>query len=81
MSALYGKRSYKDSFPAEKIKGILTSDAENGKICSQIVQVVIGNFDVIIRDYEKERDVTMERYMEINEQYENIYEKFKSFDM
>ena len=81
LSALYGKRSYKDSFPAEKIKGILTSDAENGKICSQIVQVVIGNFDAIIRDYEKERDVTMERYMEINEQYENIYEKFKSFDM
>lgn len=81
LSALYGKRSYKDSFPAEKIKGILTSDAENGKICSQIVQVVIGNFDAIIRDYERERDVTMERYMEINEQYENIYEKFKSFDM
>ena len=81
LSALYGKRSYKDSFSAEKIKDILTSDAENGKICAQIVQVVIGNFEAIIRTYEKERDVTMEKYMEINEQYDSIYARFKSFDV
>lgn len=81
LSALYGKRSYKDSFSAEKIQGILVSDAGNGKICRRVVQVVIDNFDAIIRDYEKERDVTMERYMEINEQYETIYERFKGFDM
>lgn len=81
MSALYGKRSYKDSFSSDKIQGILVTDAAKGKICRRIVQVVIDNFDVIIRDYEKERNETMERYMEINEQYENIYERFKGFDM
>lgn len=80
LSALYGKRSYKDSFPPEKIKGILQSDADNGKICSRVVQVAISNFDTIIRDYEKERDVTMEKYMEILNQYDSIYERFKEFD-
>lgn len=81
LSALYGKRSYKDSFPPEKIKAILQDDADNGKICPDIVKVAIGNFDTIIRDYEKERDVTMERYMDLVHQYDSIYERFKSFDM
>lgn len=80
LSALYGKRSYKDSFPPEKIKSILQEDADNNKICKQIVQVAIGNFDSIIRDYEKERDVTMEKYMEIVNQYDSIYERFREFD-
>lgn len=80
LSALYGKRSYKDSFPPEKIKAILQGDADNGKICGDIVRVAIGNFDTIIRDYEKERDITMERYMEIVHQYDSIYDRFKSFD-
>lgn len=81
LSALYGKRSYKDSFPPEKIKGILQEDADAGKICPKIVQVAIGSFDKIIQNYEKERDVTMERYMEIVNQYESIYERFKSFEV
>ena len=80
LSALYGKRSYKDSFPPEKIKGILQGDADSGKICPKVVQVAIGSFDKIIQNYEKERDVTMERYMEIVNQYESIYERFKSFE-
>lgn len=80
LSALYGKRSYKDSFPPEKIKEILLSDASEGKICSKVVQVAISNYDVIIKNYEKKRDETMEKYMEIVNQYDHIYERFKSFD-
>lgn len=80
LSALYGKRSYKDSFPSEKIKEILKSDADNGKICKQVVQVAINNFETIIRDYEKERNESMERYIEITQQYDSIYERFKGFD-
>lgn len=80
LSALYGKRSYKDSFPPEKIKGILQEDADAGKICPKVVQVAIGSFDKIIQHYEKERDITMERYMEIVNQYESIYDRFKSFE-
>ena len=80
LSALYGKRSYKDSFPPEKIKGILQEDADGGRICPKVVGVAINNFDQIIQHYEKERDVTMERYIEINNQYESIYARFKTFE-
>ncbi len=81
LSALHGKRSYKDSFPPEKIKGILKGDADSGKICKQVVQVAINSFETIIQDYEKERDETMEKYVEILNQYDSIYERFKAFDM
>lgn len=80
LSALYGKRSYKDAFPPEKIKEILLEDAEQGKICRKVVQAALSHYDEIIRTYEKQRDVTMERYMEIVNQYDNIYERFKEFD-
>ena len=80
LSALYGKRSYKDAFPPEKIKGILQSDADNGKICEKIVQVVISNYDKIIQNYEKQRNESLERYEEIVNQYESIYERFKEFE-
>lgn len=80
LSALYSKRSYKDSFPPEKIKGILKDDADNGKISKEIVDVVLKKFDDIISRYEKQRNLTMECYMEITAQYDSIYEKFKAFD-
>lgn len=80
LSALYGKRSYKESFAPEKVKEILRSDAESGKICNQVVQVAISNFDTIISNYEKQRSSTMERYMEILQQYDSIYERFKEFE-
>mgnify|MGYP002644433542 CR=1 FL=1 len=80
LSALYGKRSYKDAFAPEKIKEILQSDAESGKICEKVVRVVTGSFQTIIKNYEKERDATMEKYMEIVNQYDSIYERFKGFD-
>ena len=80
LSALYSKRSYKDSFPPEKIKGILKDDADNGKISKEIVDVELKKFDDIISRYEKQRNLTMERYMEITARYDSIYEKFKAFD-
>lgn len=80
LSALYGKRSYKESYPPEKIKEILLSDAEQGKICSKVVQAAISNYDVIIHNYERQRNETMERYMEIVNQYDSIYERFKEYD-
>ncbi len=80
LSALYGKRSYKDAFPSEKVKEILKSDADNGKICREIVDVAISNYDVIISKYEEQRSATMDKYMEITNRYDSIYERFKAFD-
>ncbi len=80
LSALYSKRSYKESFAPEKVKSILQADADDGKICSNVVQVAINNFDTIVRNYEKQRNDTMDRYLEIKKQYDSIYEKFKAFE-
>lgn len=80
LSALYGKRSYKDSFEPEKIIGILQSDAKQNKICKDVVNVVVSNYDAIIKDYEKTRNETMDRYKEILKQYDSIYERFKEFE-
>lgn len=80
LSALNGKRSYKDSFAPEKVKEILQADADDGKICSEVVRVAISNYDTIIRNYEKQRNDTMDCYMEIVQQYDSIYEKFKEFE-
>lgn len=41
---------------------------------------MLKKFDDIISRYEKQRNLTMERYMEITAQYDSIYEKFKAFD-
>lgn len=81
LSALYGKRSYKEAFDGEKIKDILRQDAKNGKICEKAVSVAISNFDHLIRTYEKQRENTIGIYMMILEQYEKIYEKFKVFEV
>lgn len=40
----------------------------------------VEKFDDIISRYEKQRNLTMERYMEITARYDSIYEKFKAFD-
>lgn len=80
LSALYGKRSYKDSFDPETIKSILKQDAEEGKICPQIVAVAVSNFDTIIRNYEKQRNDTLGIYETILQQYEVIYEQFKAYE-
>lgn len=80
LSALYGKRSYKDSFDVDQIKEILQKDADSGKICPHTTSVVIKNLDTILQDFEKRRDETIGLYEMIITQYEEIYKKFKQFE-
>lgn len=80
LSALYGKRSYKEAFDPEVIKNIMKSDADNGKICKKATEVVINNFDKIIESYEEQREEALGVYMTIVQQYEEIYERFKRFE-
>jgi HD-GYP domain-containing protein (c-di-GMP phosphodiesterase class II) len=80
LSALYGKRSYKDSFDPELIKKILSEDAENGKINQAAVNCVLNNYDSIITTYEKEKQHMLGLYWEIKKDYETIIQKFKKYD-
>lgn len=80
LSALYGKRSYKEAFSKEKILSILSGDADNGKINRNVVTSLERNYDRIIKEFEKEKENTIGLYLKIKEQYEVISERFKMFD-
>ena len=80
LSALYGKRSYKDAFDSDLIKKILTEDADNHKISKLVVDTLIRNYDKVIANFEKEKENTIGLYLEIKEQYETMIERFKEFE-
>jgi HD-GYP domain-containing protein (c-di-GMP phosphodiesterase class II) len=80
LSALYGKRSYKEPFSKEKILGIMKSDADNGKINKKTVQILENNYDKIISEFEIQKEDTIGLYLKIKEQYAIMIERFKRFD-
>ncbi|MBD5515863.1 MAG: HD domain-containing protein [Lachnospiraceae bacterium] len=80
LSALYGKRSYKDAFSKEKILEIMNGDADRGKINRNVVTSLERNYDKIIGEFEKEKENTIGLYLKIKEQYAIISERFKMFD-
>lgn len=77
LSALYGKRSYKEPFSKEKILDIMKSDAENGKINKNVVTSLERNYDKIINEFEKEKENTIGLYLKIKEQYAIMIERFE----
>lgn len=80
LSALYGKRSYKEAFSKEKILDIMNSDADKGKINRTVVTTLERNYDSIIAEFEKEKESTIGLYLKIKEQYAVMIERFKQFD-
>lgn len=80
LSALYGKRSYKEAFSKEKILAIMQGDAENGKINANVVNSLVRNYDKIIGEFEKEKEDTIGLYLKIKEQYAIMIERFHRFD-
>ncbi len=80
LSALYGKRSYKEAFSKEKILDIMNGDADRGKINKNVVTSLERNYDNIIKEFEKEKENTIGLYLKIKEQYAAISERFKMFD-
>ena len=79
LSALYGKRSYKEAFSKEKILDIMNSDANNGKINKNVVATLEKNYDNIIAEFEKEKENTIGLYLKIKEQYAIMIERFERF--
>lgn len=80
LSALYGKRSYKEAFSKEKILDIMNGDADRGKINKNVVTSLERNYDNIIKEFEKEKENTIGLYLKIKEQYAAISERFKMFE-
>lgn len=78
LSALYGKRSYKDAFSKEKIQEIMEGDADNHKINKEAVEKLMRNYDNVIKDFEKEKENTIGLYLQIKEQFAVMSEKFQN---
>lgn len=79
LSALYGKRSYKEAFSKEKILDIMNSDADKGKINRNVVTTLEKSYDSIIEVFEKEKENTIGLYLKIKEQCAIMIERFKKF--
>ena len=77
LSALYGKRSYKESFDSTLIKKIINEDAEQNKISKKAVKCLMEHYDEIIANYEKEKNQTVGLYLTIKEQFQIIMQKFE----
>lgn len=76
LSALYGKRSYKEPFDKKKIKSIIRYEAESGKISKLVVQCLLDHYDQVIREYEKEKDNIIGLYLNIKSDYQDICGEF-----
>ncbi len=74
ISALIGSRSYKQSFSKTKIVCILTEMVENNKIDRNIVDLFIHNYDYIIDEAMKQCRDTMDKYLNIKNQYRELIE-------
>lgn len=76
ISALAGKRSYKDIFSKEEIIRILTKERDNGKLCKSVVNCANEYYDEIMNNVAKNTSSSLKIYGEINRRYNQIYRMF-----
>lgn len=78
MSALAGKRSYKDRFNKEMVTCILETQRDERKICPEITDVAIRNYDAIMESIQQCcMDVT-DMYMRMKEEYITTLEEMQN---
>jgi len=80
VSALCGKRSYKNSFHKEKILSILKRDKEMGKLCPDVVDTVTDNFDDIMLNVNIFTEEPIRIYSEIRDKYNILYEDLHNLE-
>lgn len=72
VSALNGRRSYKDAFGKEKIVGILTEMKEDGLLCEKTVDVMIRHFDEIMENVRNTCEPVLNVYDHINIEFTEL---------
>ena len=70
VSALTGTRSYKDAYPKERVLSIVSEQKDLGKIDSNIV-------DILIKDYDEIMASTRLVCQPVLDKYENIQKDFQ----
>lgn len=75
VSALSGKRSYKNPFSKETIIEILTHMSNENKICSEVTNIYISNYDEIMCNTNKSSDLMLNIYRGIRIEYDYLINK------
>ncbi|HEX3037447.1 MAG TPA: HD domain-containing phosphohydrolase [Oscillospiraceae bacterium] len=77
MSALNGKRSYKEAFPRQKIIGILTEMAEGNKLSKDIVEQIVLHYDGIMETANYASQETLNSYENMQKEYQDLCDVFE----
>lgn len=76
LSALVGKRSYKDGFDKIQVVDILEKMADSNKICSVVTRAVIENYDNIIHTSSINSKDVISKYASVKKQYALLYQQY-----
>lgn len=78
VSALCGRRSYKEAYEKDKIIEILTEMKNDGLLCPVCVDIMIDKFDEIMKRVTEYCEPVLEIYNHINEEYISLCEQWKA---
>ena len=76
LSALIGKRSYKDGFSKDKVLSILSNMVSNDEIDKDICHLVIENYDCIQKRVKANTKDTIDVYNNLMNEYEELLKYF-----
>ena len=77
LSALIGKRSYKDEFSKDEVISILSNMASNYEIDKDICNLVIENYDYIEKRVKANTKNTLKLYKNLMNEYKELLEYFE----
>lgn len=72
MSALMGVRSYKDSFPRDKVQSIVESMARQGDLDRDLAHLALGQYERIAAAMLEVCAATVDMYKTINREYDEL---------
>lgn len=76
ISALIGRRSYKEEFEKEEIIGILNKMADYKKIDKEVVGLFVENYDYVIGKARNRSQELMQSYLNIKKEYNEMLHRF-----
>ncbi len=76
LSALMGRRSYKDPFPKERVVSIITDMRDGGKICKIVANTAIDNYDELLVITERVSDDMVHKYKVFQSEARQLYKKY-----
>ena len=72
LSALVGRRSYKESFSKDRVINILKEMSNNNKIDKDITNLVILNYDSILNMANIKSSKIMNIYLDMKKEYKDL---------